>query len=173
MNTRVQFQAGPEITTVQVERTGNAFRVTIGTRVYAVQAEHAANGQLDLTVDGRHVRSYVAQREGQSYVWLAGQVWRLQKPATNAAAHHVRNVADTSGQIVATMPGLVQAVLAASGDQVMQGAPLVILEAMKMELRLTAPLDGTVTAVHCTPGQVVQRGQLLVTFTRNSTSFLT
>ena len=47
-------------------------------------------------------------------------------------------------------------------DTVARGAPLVLLEAMKMELRLTAPQDGQVSKIYCAPGQVVERGQRLV-----------
>jgi biotin carboxyl carrier protein len=42
------------------------------------------------------------------------------------------------------------------------GQPLVILEAMKMELPLRAPLEGTVQGVRCAPGDLVQPGTPLV-----------
>lgn len=48
------------------------------------------------------------------------------------------------------------------GDTVTRGQTLVLLEAMKMELRIAAPLDGQVRAVHCAAGQVVERGQILI-----------
>lgn len=63
--------------------------------------------------------------------------------------------------ITAQMPGQVRAVLAAPGDEVRAGQPLAVLEAMKMELRVTAPVDGRVTTVHVEVGQVVGRGQRL------------
>jgi biotin carboxyl carrier protein len=60
------------------------------------------------------------------------------------------------------MPGLVREVLATEGAAVKRGDTLVVLEAMKMELRLTAPYAGRVRRVHCAAGQVVERGQRLV-----------
>jgi biotin carboxyl carrier protein len=45
---------------------------------------------------------------------------------------------------------------------VQKGDTLVLLEAMKMELRIQAPGDGEIARVHCRAGQVVERGQLLV-----------
>jgi 3-methylcrotonyl-CoA carboxylase alpha subunit len=60
------------------------------------------------------------------------------------------------------MPGLVREVLAIEGAEVKRGDTLVVLEAMKMELRLTAPYAGQVRRVHCVAGQVVERGQVLV-----------
>jgi biotin carboxyl carrier protein len=42
------------------------------------------------------------------------------------------------------------------------GAPLVVVEAMKMELEVKAAADGTVAAVLCSPGESVRKGQPLV-----------
>jgi 3-methylcrotonyl-CoA carboxylase alpha subunit len=49
------------------------------------------------------------------------------------------------------------------GDRVTAGDLLVALEAMKMELPIRAPRDGTVQAVHCREGELVQPGTALVT----------
>jgi biotin carboxyl carrier protein len=60
------------------------------------------------------------------------------------------------------MPGLILDVLVKDGDEVARGDTLVVLEAMKMELRITAPYVGRVRRIHCATGQVVERGQVLV-----------
>jgi 3-methylcrotonyl-CoA carboxylase alpha subunit len=48
------------------------------------------------------------------------------------------------------------------GDRVEAGDPLVVLEAMKMELPIRAPRDATVRAVHCREGELVQPEMILV-----------
>lgn len=58
------------------------------------------------------------------------------------------------------MPGTVVAVSAATGDEVAQGAPVVVVEAMKMEHTLTAPVAGTVT-VAVSVGDKVAAGATL------------
>jgi 3-methylcrotonyl-CoA carboxylase alpha subunit len=63
----------------------------------------------------------------------------------------------------APMPGVVLRILVKQGDVVAKGAPLLILEAMKMEHQLTAPREGTVAAVNCREGELVQPGVELVT----------
>ncbi|MFZ1769069.1 MAG: acetyl-CoA carboxylase biotin carboxyl carrier protein subunit, partial [Caldilinea sp.] len=68
----------------------------------------------------------------------------------------------SGGALEAAMPGRVLDVLVAAGDAVKRGATLVLLEAMKMELRIQAAADGQVTRIHVKPGEVVERGQLLV-----------
>lgn len=63
----------------------------------------------------------------------------------------------------APMPATVVTVLVDTGQTVQRGDVLVVLEAMKMELTLRAPHDGTVDAVACQPGELVQPGVPLVT----------
>jgi biotin carboxyl carrier protein len=60
------------------------------------------------------------------------------------------------------MPAQVTAVRVAAGDRVAAGAVLVLLEAMKMELPLRAPVAGRVRAIHCAPGDRVAPGRALV-----------
>jgi biotin carboxyl carrier protein len=60
------------------------------------------------------------------------------------------------------MPGTVLRVLATPGDAVTAGETLVVLEAMKMELAVSAPAPGTVAAVHVSEGELVAAGQRLV-----------
>jgi 3-methylcrotonyl-CoA carboxylase alpha subunit len=60
------------------------------------------------------------------------------------------------------MPATVVRVLVSVGERVRRGDPLVLLEAMKMELPLKAPHDGTVRVVRCVEGDLVQPGTALV-----------
>ncbi|MFF6867417.1 acetyl/propionyl/methylcrotonyl-CoA carboxylase subunit alpha [Streptomyces sp. NPDC007910] len=67
------------------------------------------------------------------------------------------------GSLLAPMPGTVVRVAdgLAVGDRVTAGQPLLWLEAMKMEHRVTAPASGTLTALHAAPGRQVEVGALL------------
>jgi 3-methylcrotonyl-CoA carboxylase alpha subunit len=62
------------------------------------------------------------------------------------------------------MPGAVLKIFVAKGDVVSKGAPLLILEAMKMEHQIVAPRDGRVRAVNCAEGELVQPGIDLIDF---------
>ena len=63
-------------------------------------------------------------------------------------------------EVTAPLPGTVVAVEASSGDAVSAGDGLVTIEAMKMEHRLTAPMDG-VARISVDVGETVTRGQVL------------
>ncbi|MGT2935478.1 acetyl-CoA carboxylase biotin carboxyl carrier protein subunit [Streptococcus castoreus] len=61
------------------------------------------------------------------------------------------------------MPGTILKVLVNIGDQVVENQPLLILEAMKMENEIVASSAGTISAIHVSPGQVVNPGDGLIT----------
>ena len=60
------------------------------------------------------------------------------------------------------MPGRVLTVHVGPGDAVRRGAPLVVLEAMKMEHTVAAPADGVVRRINCAAGELVQEGAILL-----------
>ncbi|KAA5801716.1 acetyl/propionyl/methylcrotonyl-CoA carboxylase subunit alpha [Alkalicaulis satelles] len=72
--------------------------------------------------------------------------------------------ADTAGQVISPMPGLVVSVAVEPGQEVKAGEPLVVVEAMKMENVLRAERDGVVKTVHCAAGASVAADELLVEF---------
>ena len=67
-------------------------------------------------------------------------------------------------RIVAPMPGTVTRILAEVGAELPRGAPLIVLEAMKMEHILRAPADGHLKALKCAAGDFVQEGAELADF---------
>jgi 3-methylcrotonyl-CoA carboxylase alpha subunit len=72
--------------------------------------------------------------------------------------------AAAASRIVAPMPGTVTRILADPGDDLSRGAPLLVLEAMKMEHTLRAPGDGRLKAIKCAVGDFVQEGAELADF---------
>ena len=66
------------------------------------------------------------------------------------------------GHLTAPMPGAIVSVLVNVGDTVKKGQPLIIMEAMKMEHTIVAPLDGVVEAIYFAPKEQVKEGAELV-----------
>jgi len=115
---------------------------------------------LTFTHDGRKHRFAAARtREG---VWIG---WPGR--AVFIAAQRDRKARDHDGpaedEIRAPMTGKVVKILVEAGDSIEAGAVVVVLEAMKMEYRLSAPGAGTIAAVHCSEGELVDLGKTLVT----------
>jgi biotin carboxyl carrier protein len=66
------------------------------------------------------------------------------------------------GVLKAVIPGLVTEIVTKAGNSVKKGDTLMILEAMKMLNRITAPHDGTVNAIYVSAGEKVTKGQVLI-----------
>lgn len=71
-------------------------------------------------------------------------------------------VAQKSSNVFAPMPGLVLSILVNAGDEVAEGTPLLILEAMKMENVIKAEGAGTITEITVKQGDAVEKRQLLI-----------
>jgi acetyl/propionyl-CoA carboxylase alpha subunit len=95
--------------------------------------------------------------------------WRLNLPPPPPApppdidleSHRLGAIQGESA-VTAPMPGTVIRVEVAAGDAVRPRQPLVVLEAMKMEIPVYSPSDGTVKAVHVAEGDRIAGGTLLV-----------
>ena len=66
------------------------------------------------------------------------------------------------GSLSAPMPGRILTTAVSEGDEVVQGQLLVILEAMKMEHRITAPTNGTIVRIPVQVGDQVEKDSMLV-----------
>jgi pyruvate carboxylase len=114
-------------------------------------------------------RSDTPDDEGKIKVFfeLNGQprAVRIAKAGAENTAR-VRPKADAANpdHVGAPMPGTVVTVAAKPGQKISKGAPMVSLEAMKMETMLTAERDATIKAVHVKPGDVIGAKDLLVEF---------
>ena len=97
---------------------------------------------------------------GRLFARYAGHTWEVVEPDPFDRTHGSGPAGD---DVVAPMPGAVVAIDVAEGDSVTAGQRLGALEAMKMELALTAPHDGTVTHVGAAKGDQVMQGHVLVT----------
>lgn len=124
-----------------------------------VELVSVRGNEAELRVDGKtHFVPFFVQGSRISFLF-DGETWTV-----DVADRGPRGKAkQRDHSLEAPMPGLVTKILVKPGDVVTKGAPLVILEAMKMEHQIVAPHDGTVSAVNCREGEMVQPGVELVT----------
>ncbi len=125
--------------------------------------KHSLTADIDsdrvvVTLDGIRCSFRVAERDGQ--IWLADSVGiamvrEVAEVSVRAAAEHIGDA-----EIRSPMPGAVIAVSATAGSTVAAGAPVLVVEAMKMEHTLTAPTAGTVELL-VDSGAQVQVDQVL------------
>jgi biotin carboxyl carrier protein len=137
----------------------DTYIVTINGRVLDnVQAQPLPDSGWRLVLDGETLVAYSAADRNIHHVAISGETYTL---AVSDGRRQRRSAAN-AGDLTAQMPGQVIAVSVSEGDSVQAGQTLVVLEAMKMEIRVTSPVDGKVRQLLVTPGEVVARGQRLV-----------
>ena len=118
----------------------------------------------DVAIDARVVRvreAQAASRHDKLTTFFRGRRFdiELHDPLAESEAGE-----EESGGLTAPMPGKILAVLVQPGAEVEKGAPLVVMEAMKMEHTITAPARGRVMAVLHAAGEQVAEGAALITF---------
>jgi acetyl-CoA/propionyl-CoA carboxylase biotin carboxyl carrier protein len=160
--TPFRLVSGDRAETVRVTGTPAAASVAVGEAEPVAASAHREGDRLTVTFGGR-TTTFRRARDGDTR-WLAanGRTWPvdehslLESSAVSAAG---------GGPVTSPMPGTVLVVKAAEGDVVAAGAPLVVVEAMKMEHTVTAPVDGVVTELHVRAGQQVALNQPLAVVT--------
>jgi acetyl-CoA/propionyl-CoA carboxylase biotin carboxyl carrier protein len=119
-----------------------------------------SGGRLTVTADGL-TRGYAVARDGE-VLWLGrdGSAWAVRELAPLDAAAAAEEGA--GGPVRSPMPGTVTVVETTEGAAVSAGDRLLVVEAMKMEHVLTAPVDGVVRNLRAVPGGTVARDDVLL-----------
>ncbi len=110
----------------------------------------------EVRVDG--ARYGLASRDGAWVLFHDGDAHIFTDPLLGEAGAEAAG----DGSVTSPMPGRIVAVQVAKGDRVAKGAPLLTLEAMKMEHVLTAPFDAVVEELDAVAGSQVAEGVVLV-----------
>jgi biotin carboxyl carrier protein len=139
--------------------SGKQYRATVGDKTVEVEIIHAENGRLDLLIDGERMTAYVSSDGAKRWVTVNGQTFVLTK---SSGARPRGTGHDHASELAAPMPGQVRRVNVSEGDKVTKGQTLLVLEAMKMEIRIQAPFDGVVSSISVKTGQTVEREQIVV-----------
>ena len=152
---------GDALHEVVVQTLGSTRRLSIAGQVVDANATLDGDGQLHATLGDRRVHATVVASGDRRQVFFEGRAWSLVVVDTldvGAGAQHV------DGGLKAPMPGKVVALIATRGAVVEPGAPLLVLEAMKMEHTIVAPGRGRVATFHYAAGDQVAEGAELVDF---------
>ena len=115
---------------------------------------------LDVECDGEIARVNVFEAAPALHLFLNGRHVVLNLVSTDDALQ-VLGTAE-QGSLLTPLPGTVVAIHVAAGQSVVRGAPLITVEAMKMEHTLTAPYDGVVSRIAFGLADRVQAGAVLV-----------
>ena len=125
------------------------------------RGERTGHSMLRIELGGMRLPATVIASGEKRHVFLHGRAWQL---ACVDPLYHAGEGVGEGGGLAAPMPGKVISLIAQPGSEVAQGAPLLILEAMKMEHTIAAPAKGTLKAFRYGVGDSVAEGAELVDF---------
>lgn len=146
---------------IELTNSGRSYRATIGGKTAEVELLGSEPGKLELLIDGKQVTAYVSSENNKRWITVNGRTLMVTK--TTSARQRGHGHQQAAGELNAPMPGQVRAVNVSAGETVTKGQTLLILEAMKMEIRVQAPRDGVVVSIDVKQGQTVEREQRLIT----------
>ena len=159
---KVSFEHNSQSSSLDLTPTGSgkSYRATVGDRSVDVEILQSKDGRLDLLIDGERITVYVSSDNARRWVTVNGQTLMLTKSSGARRSGHGHHHA--AGELTAPMPGQVRAVNVNEGDVVTKGQTLLLLEAMKMEIRIQSPQAGVVKKLFVQQGQTVEREQILI-----------
>ncbi|MEL6431926.1 MAG: biotin/lipoyl-containing protein [Planctomycetota bacterium] len=148
-----------------VERAGRLEVLLDGKLCDVTYTEADGDGQVTVILDGRSYALSMGGDANDVSVTVAGYRYdcALEDERERAANLAAREASKGGGTVKAVMPGVVVELLVEEGDEVTEGQPLLILEAMKMQNEIGAPGEGVVKSIHASGGQAVGAGEKLVT----------
>jgi len=158
---RMEFRSGDLSRSIDVRLEGGRWILSLdGLPVAGVEILETGSDRIAFRRNGRRHEAWVARRGLERLVFLDGCSRTLHIGGDEA--DDVDVVVSGGPRVVSEMPGRVVKVLVAEGQDVAAGAPLLILEAMKMESEILAPVAGQIRTVAVVEGSTVAVGNLLV-----------
>jgi acetyl/propionyl-CoA carboxylase alpha subunit len=163
---RHDYTGGGRPLSIDLRREGREARATIEGRTLSATILHEDDRCVVVEVDGRVHTVYLAHCDGAIEILLGGVRYRVEKPERGSDRRRAGAAgAASDGKVTTPMPGKVVSVHVRVGDRVTVGHALLVLESMKMQNDVLAPVDGTVASVRCAEGAPVEYGDLLVEIT--------
>jgi 3-methylcrotonyl-CoA carboxylase alpha subunit len=162
---RLAFEHENQTSVVQATARGTtAWMLRIGERAFDVTGVVQNDTLLTFTLDGEQLRLYVARDGDTLLLAWHGRSYRVAReaPLSVELLGNAQHASSGHTSLQAPMPGTIIKVLVQQGDAVDAHAPLVVMEAMKMEHTVVAPYAGVVSAVPFAAGQLVSGGATLI-----------
>jgi 3-methylcrotonyl-CoA carboxylase alpha subunit len=157
----IRLRSGELEKVVNAGYAGESFMLEFEGSTITAAGRFTGSSELRVDLGGRRINVTVVSANEKRHVFIDGVsfVFSAIDPL-----FHAGSGGGAEGGLTAPMPGKVIALIAPVGGRVEKGAPLLILEAMKMEHTIAAPASGTVKAFLFNVGEQVSDGAELVEF---------
>ena len=152
---------------VALRETGEGnYEITLDGRTVHVDAVRSGPTVYSVIEDGQQFEAMVDEKGAHGFdVLVAGRIFHLESidERTKLLAQSAVPLASGPQTVLAEMPGKVVKVSVPAGEPVREGQGVVVVEAMKMENEIPAPIAGLVREIAVSEGQTVEAGTPLFT----------
>ncbi|MBI2800963.1 MAG: acetyl-CoA carboxylase biotin carboxylase subunit [Gammaproteobacteria bacterium] len=154
--------------TVEGTKAATGWSTTVAGRNFELLDYSLDGSTLSARCKDRTLHASIVRSRDELHVFFEGTHYCVQQ-VDRLHSHDDTEI--NTGALIAPMPGAITSVMVKVGDQVARGAPLLILEAMKIEHTITAPCAGTVSEIRFSIGeQVTAEGVELIKITPNESA---
>lgn len=161
---KYSYTFGGQIYTIEIDQIESGYRVSMDGKMYGVktlrQSGSSDSAALLLEIDGKMVSVHVAAEENRRWAHFEGITYKLEKTARSRGGQD--GEMSSENILRAPMPGQIRAVYVGIGDSIERGQTLLLLEAMKMEIRIQSPHDGKIGSLSVEVGDSVEKDQILI-----------
>jgi len=159
-----RLKIGEDTVPVEFEtKDENGINLSMEENEYDINYSRISDNQIHLSVNGQRVNAYVAKTEQGKTIFINGVSYLVQDADDLERKRSKRKGGqDMPTEITPATPSVVIAIPVEIGQAVKKGQVVIILSAMKMEISLNSPYDGTITAINAAEGDNVSPGVMLV-----------
>ena len=141
---------------IGVTRDETHYRIELDDRVIVVSGVVIVDRKLEAFIDDEPFRCSFVRDDADLYVIRDGATEKFSLPGVDATSFTADVLSD--GRVSAPMPGQIIALFAKLGETLRRDQPILVLEAMKMEHTIVAPIDGTLKRLGAAVGDRVVEG---------------
>jgi len=119
------------------------YLIQTGEEKEEIHIQRETQTDFRITVDGHHLMAQIEEDTGR----------KNRKRKRNG---------NSDGEVTAPMAGLIVEIMVSEGETVEQDQTLLVLEAMKMQMKIKSPAAGSVRQIHLQQGDRVEKGELIL-----------
>ncbi len=144
---------------VNVVRKDDGYLIDINNKSFDIKAAEYNPGFLHIQLPDSNFKAIVSSEDEKRHVFWGGKVYQLEKMQKSFDSQIEKQV---SGDVESPISGKVVKIEVQEGQDVEANQLLLIIEAMKMEYRITAPFASKVLNIEVEAGKQVEIGKLVV-----------
>ena len=159
-----EFLVNGALQKISLEKKDSHYVFSDGKKTYSVDIRYISPHQISILIGDHSSRVYVAKDGENRYFSIQGRQFIVKEPTEEEEGFRKGEERTPEGTLLvkAPMPGKVIKICVSGKEKVRKNQTLAIVEAMKMENEIKAPLDGAIKEIHVAAGDLVDSEMPLI-----------